>query len=347
MIARLVLALVLLALPVRAEMPAGADDPAFADARDRWLAADDSAYDDLHRLAGEGNAAALILYVRIRGRDGRMDKRKKIDPFWLDFVETSELARAFGLSWSRLPERSPQEHAAELFRLGEYRAAAIYIQDVLRRGENGRPVMFPQDQLDVLLSDAFDPMSRFFHHFHPATEKVDQWTKLRRWAELCELADGGQLDLPPLEAMCAASAEQNEAALKAVLSASFTGLAFDDPDLCGRRMITDWLTSDADLPHGKICRAACPGIADECVWEVFLDNGLIAGLVGTSTPVETLITHTDYMHAHRAVRERWETIVSLLRLKKERGKTVEEFSAVQQCLLEAADRGTRPWEQAE
>lgn len=116
---RLLLCLILVALPVRAEMPAGHDDPRFTAAVEAWLDADDRAYTTLLDLSDEGNLAAQIFIARV----GQTHVLWPEDPSWDPDVllqraaERSLIARAFLRASA---ENGPDFDAArELLRLGE------------------------------------------------------------------------------------------------------------------------------------------------------------------------------------------------------------------------------------
>ncbi|MEM1299077.1 MAG: hypothetical protein AAGH68_07325 [Pseudomonadota bacterium] len=136
---RLFLCLMLIAMPVRAEMPTGHDDPRFQAAMSAWLNADDEAsLPTLGALARDGNTAAQILLARIEyahvlygpwvaartSRDRRELFREQSGGFgrsWL-FAASENSRLAAALNDSRNSEPKP-DTLPMLVELGEVREA--------------------------------------------------------------------------------------------------------------------------------------------------------------------------------------------------------------------------------
>lgn len=137
--------------PAPAEMPDGADDPAFEEAVEVWLSDDDAtSLPALARLAQDGNRAAQILLGQIEQHEAnpsrwvkslsREERRAifrapggKFGRSWLAAAaEDSELARA--LYAARDPEKM-EEVIPDLHALGEVRAMGPSISRLLNHGE--------------------------------------------------------------------------------------------------------------------------------------------------------------------------------------------------------------------
>ena len=140
----------LLAFPAQAEMPVGYDAPAFTEAVEAWLDADDAAsLPEFARLAREGNLAAQILL-------GRIDQERRALSPWLASMSAKErkaLLRApggkFPKSWLRVASETSRLAAAlqasrfqendkqtlpELIALGEIRAARFVADRLFNHG---------------------------------------------------------------------------------------------------------------------------------------------------------------------------------------------------------------------
>ena len=119
---KLLAILLLVAMPVRAEMPEGHDDPAFQAATQAWLDGDNTSLTALARLAQDGNLAAHILLARIEATYSFRKYTDKLAAGERDrLLASSKLAAAFDATSD--PEGDWVEAFERLLLLGENGAA--------------------------------------------------------------------------------------------------------------------------------------------------------------------------------------------------------------------------------
>lgn len=340
---RLVLCFILIFASVQAEMPAGHDDPEFQEAVTQWLDGDNSALHIFHRLAGEGNVAALIMRWRA-SKWITPNGPGNIDYIWLDFAENSPLALAFGISWYDLPEVRPDAKITQFMDLGELQTAATYLSRVIQeRREENTPLPVTQSVLHRILTSELDLPWRLFLFL--LFEKDLSYGKfLAIYSQLCTAAEDTSTRFHPLEALCTAG-RTGDAELEQALRAALFSSPHKEVPPNGAAVVSDWLASRPDLPYWRTCKAICSTEVQACTDSVFEMTWRLSGFFDIQSPVETIIPQKTYLASRRAARELWNMLLRQHQLYKEHPslEKPENWARSPSCLLDAVASEAEPW----
>lgn len=325
--------------PAHAEMPAGADDPAFVKARAAWLAGDDRVHASLYKLAEKGNAAALILYRRLLPRNP--DVGPALDDNWLDYANDSELAKAFNFL-RRGNGLSREAHILELFRVGEPVYASWLAMDMLDFSRGEKPLVLSNVTGKKLVGKSLPPIIRFMNFFKfQVREAFDQQLLLEEFAAFCREVISGTVKHPVFMAWCKAGSDYDTAMTIALYSAFLTGDQTQDPEGRGKAFLENWIRTDTSLQYTRLCRAVCPEETVQCGQFLFRHNARLIGLSRFVTPTETLISQQDYLQSPRAVRDVWDRFVADYTSLKELDPKYKP-RAGGRCLVKALNAGVDP-----
>ena len=357
---RICILMLLLVTPARAGMPAGHDDPAFLAAKQAWLHADPDAEAKLDALAANGHAASVILRFRLVVSADPFNGRKIAsypEPEWAEAVRDSELARLLGvLTWLERLDVEPVDVANGLLAHGEpFAAKQIFkhsrMSSALRQFSSN-----PQATLDAyeamqalpakLIAQTSSPINRL-SLLIGMDQLVETDTLVKAWEEFCALMSGGDIDLPPGSAMCAALQNGDAARLEALEQALLRRSeqpGFADPTV---QEIAGWLADETELPYRALCQSVCPEQMTACAAFSFTRSLQLGGLDGMGSPVETLIEQQEYLASRRAVKELWDMIADIhSHSTYNEEKTAEFFEGdPQQCFARAFEQGGEPWRQ--
>ncbi|MEM1299078.1 MAG: hypothetical protein AAGH68_07330 [Pseudomonadota bacterium] len=340
---RLILCLILIALPARAEMPAGHDDPRFRAAVEAWLDGEDQAISTIYDLAGKGNVAALILYSRMT-KHARIGEAKRLDYFWLDFAKDSPLGLAFGISWETLPQRTSVERVETFLALGEHREAANRLRRAASEARSAEhKFAIPGTLIERVLGPQLDPLDRFATMF-ALWDEIDDSTLANVFLSLCDEANRAPSRHGAILRFCeavSAGDSETEAAIRAAL---LNSRATADPFGRGRKIVRDWLDDLGSIAHSRLCRRICPDEVGACAIEVWYQTSEIWGFLAIGSPVETLVSQRDYVGSRRSDLELWDFLSArrdgFLQYGMDTG-----WAEAPSCLLRAVDSGRNPWRQ--
>ena len=334
---RILLILLLLAVPARAEMPADHDDPAFQAAVEAWLDGDDAvSLPELARLARDGSTAAQILLGRIWSDTehfnpwiaglARHERRaifqasdRPLGHGWLAIAEeSSELARAI-----RPRSYDPAEYASairDLTELGELRALLPLVL-TLQRQNSGDYLVAAAVEGHVPRHLRIYVWQSALNSRLPAAEAVrDDLVRAIR-SDSVEDLDAVYIQgftrlepngFPPdVRARPETNAELSrltrgmwfvfgrQSWMDSLLK-SFAGRDFPPMDDS-----PDWMVDEmAELPAfrqiAETCRAICTDSTIECFRTAHSFIGGLFGQAFLGSPVETLIPQERYVSSARA-----------------------------------------------
>jgi hypothetical protein len=355
---RLLLCFALLAVPARAEMPSGHEDPSFQAAKQAWLDADPSAEAQLDKLAAEEHEAAVILRFRLMMSAGSFSGRKingypKLE--WADAVSGSELARMLGvLTWSEPLDLAPVDVANGLLELGEpFAAKQIYKKTRMAaalRQFSSNPEARAQDYAEMqelpkaLIVQAPSEVNRLALMLGLGP-MLDTEFMLSEWEKLCEKIQRGDVDLAPAASICAALEAGDSARLRELETALFRAGKDSVPSDVATREVALWLAEDKGLPFRALCKAVCPQSMGICASFVFQKIHQLGGLDGMGSPVEALISQTEYLASRRAVAELWAQIAEVHSFSTYNEEKRAEFfeGDPEQCFANALEQGGEQW----
>ncbi|MEM1299073.1 MAG: hypothetical protein AAGH68_07305 [Pseudomonadota bacterium] len=308
---RLLLCLILIALPARAEMPAGHDDPRFQAAVAAWLDADDQAsLPAFAALAREGNTAAQILLARIdmqRTHPGPWLKtlsqeelrtlfRKpngKFPKSWLA-VAADKSVLAAALQDSRFKDRD-RRTLAKLIALGETRIAAQLASRLMNFAEYDAVI-------EAIHGRTNDPQLMEIASVAALYSASEQARMLRELKLNATTMGALQLLLPSmLERLGIAEGEIDQQAMVEIAWAVSGRL----PEGHGDRVIRNaFLESITRIPEGaalaRLCKKACQQSFGSCFSMGMFVAGGLSGLDKVGSPVQSLIPQKLYMASARA-----------------------------------------------
>lgn len=357
---RFVLAVFLMVVPARAEMPAGHDDPRFQAARQAWLDADPDAEAQLDALAADGHEAAVILRFRLLISADPFNGRKIMaypELEWAEAVRDSELARLLGvLTWTAPLDLEPVDVASGLLAQGEPFAAKQIYKHTRMAAALRQFSANPEAK-----TEAYEAM-----HALPAALISRAPTEVNRlalmlglgpildpdfmgnvWLEFCGRIASGEVDLPPGSAICTAMEAQDLDRLDQYERALILRQRKGDRGGQAMREIAAWLAEDESLPYRALCNELCPTQMTACTSFAFQKSGQLGGLDGFGSPVEALISQTDYLGSRRAVIELWATIAETYSFTKFDEARLAEFMEgdPEQCFATALEAGVDLWRQ--
>ncbi|MEM0987996.1 MAG: hypothetical protein AAGK00_03900 [Pseudomonadota bacterium] len=340
---RLILFVILLSVPVQAEMPAGHDDPRLQAAVEAWLDGDDTALRTFHDMAGEGNVAALILRQRM-SKIGLADADypEPVDFFWLDFAADSQLALAFGISWHQLPNKTSEERITEFLDLGEFRHAAALLQTEVHKSKRDAVKVPLAEQVieDVLFSNL--SLEERLFTFLLAEPQLSDAAFTRVLSDLCFAEKDPSQGFQPLGAWCSAVIREDFTTELAFRSVMFGPEARQDPDRVGRAVVTNWLSSDQQSLPSRVCSSICADDRRQCVWSVYQVAWQLPGLLSIGSGVETLVPQSVYLGSIRAEKEYWDFVNRTWAKDGPLEKAAWKEAA--SCLVAAVRDGVQPWE---
>ncbi|MEM6622840.1 MAG: hypothetical protein AAF674_11475 [Pseudomonadota bacterium] len=341
---RLILFVILLSVPVRAEMPAGHDDPRLQAAVEAWLDGDDTALRTFRDMAGEGNVAALILRSRARTRHAEQaPSLPPIDYFWLDFAKDSPLALALNLSWEDLPKRTPEEVVQTFLELGELRLAArrlLHESNVAERESKEIPVS--QGIMQKLLLSELDAVQRLVLTY-ALFDYLEDRTLEAIILSLCKEAVAAPDHLLPLHELCVRIRYgESELPIRNVLIGIQPEL---DPYGHGQAIVAKWLSARTDLPYARLCARICPRAAEDCASAIFRQTSKAFGVAELGSPIETLLPQEQYIRSRRADLRLWAKTMRSRQLTLEY-QLDSGWGEAPRCVLRALDAGANPWRAA-
>ena len=327
-------ALALSPLRVSAEMPAGHNAPAFAQAVEAWLADDDkTALPALAELAKGGNRAAAILldrieeetplspYARGLGQEGR---DALLQPegggHWTDALrDEAPMARAFA---DRYADGPIMPAVRDLLSMGETHAAVLTMMELPDEE-------WSLEALEIAGDAWLDPGLRFLVLL-AAPGRLDA-AITSHWLTLCQDNTTADAPFPPLNDLCKAGRPPvREAATMGYLM----GLHFPGYEQF-RTSIGDWLVGDPRMaPYGALCRAECAGAEPVCALALWRIARATKGNFWLPyAPSEALVGQARYLSSPRAEADLRRSSASGLAALEQGNGLAPDLAEPAQCIV--------------
>ncbi|MEM1299075.1 MAG: hypothetical protein AAGH68_07315 [Pseudomonadota bacterium] len=304
---RLLLCLILIAVPARAEMPEGHDDPRFQAAVDLWFTGDDQAIERFETLAEQNNIAAIVVLATIPVDYRYQRYWKRLEAA----AESSSLAHAILASGSLPNTASELNQTVEaLLDHDEFARAFRYIGRATRGWRQvEHDIVLEDATIERLMGPSVPLLQRLKFLGQEFSEHVDRKT-LAHWGQrLCAetVSDGRHI---PLVYLCS---ETDEEKIRQMNLRVFGG-DFSSPQSWADKQIAEWLMSEvSDISLS--CRKACPRRENDCSLVLFSMDAAFYGRVGFGSPSLLLISDADYVRSKRAQLDLWHHIWRLFPAK--------------------------------